>query len=42
MVLTLDVEIELEQTVLSLPDVVVTGTMYERSPFENSSTDSCT
>ena len=32
--LTLDVEIELEQTVLSLPDVVVTGTMYERSPFE--------
>ncbi len=32
--LTLEVNVELEQTVISLPDVVVTGTMYERNPFE--------
>jgi len=32
--LSTEVTVELEQTVISLPDVVVTGTMYERSPFE--------
>lgn len=31
---TAEVNIELEQTVISLPGVVVTGSMYERSAFE--------
>lgn len=31
---TVEVSIELEQTVISLPGVVVTGSMYERSAFE--------
>ncbi len=31
---TIDLDIELEQTAISLPGVVVTGTMYERSAFE--------
>ncbi|MEN3039591.1 MAG: DUF2012 domain-containing protein, partial [Candidatus Kryptonium sp.] len=30
----IDLEIKLEQTVISLPSVVVTGTIYERSAFE--------
>jgi iron complex outermembrane receptor protein len=31
---TVELNIELEQTAISLPGVVVTGTMYERSAFE--------
>ena len=31
---TTEVNIELEQTVISLPGVIVTGSIYEKSPFE--------